>query len=300
MSDKVIFDNYQDKCPNCGGDLDSNHKLCPFCGQNLEYLNIRHRDNESVIVEAIEDIDDAKRRLKQREMQYVKDKKKSVVSKIPKFILWIVVIWLLIGLIVGIATSIHESIVDKKVEALKEDMRTQNIDVIDVETVYIDEIEFINTDKQSVVGYIQESDKLLKIPFYEDSYSNDGIFKGSVYLDKNGVVEIDGFDDYSTRIEYENFSISIIAENSYYYDAPIDSFTIIENYLDETKRLDDFKVGDVVFECYLIDDDYYFVANPYHDCFITYKVYINQYDDIDVNVEDVFKVLRVDTTFEIG
>ena len=72
MAEK-IFENYINKCPVCGAELDSESKYCAYCGANLEELNTQYHDNEKQIYDAQEDIKEAKERIETREVKFNKN-----------------------------------------------------------------------------------------------------------------------------------------------------------------------------------------------------------------------------------
>lgn len=300
MQDKTIFNNYQPKCPNCGADLDSDHKFCPFCGQNLEELNVQYRNNEEIIADAIEGIDNAKQRLEQREYQYRTSKKKTIGSKILKWILIAIGIQIVFGIISVIAFSIYDSNFNAKVANLKTELSEQTVDVVEIAPIDVTDVEFVDTDKQAAAGYIQESENVLKIPFFaEGGYNNQGVFKGYIYLSKDGLEEIRRFDADSIYLAYENFFLTIRPTNTSYYEKPFDLISIYDmEELKATQRLNDVMLGDVTFEQYRVDDTYYIIASPYHGCFIECRSDTGFGED-EVGIEDVFKVVRMDATFEI-
>ena len=57
MKKNVVFRNYISQCPKCGGDLNSDHIFCPYCGLDLKTANKKHKDDEKIIVETINDLD---------------------------------------------------------------------------------------------------------------------------------------------------------------------------------------------------------------------------------------------------
>ena len=297
---KTVFENYQSVCPNCGAELDSDHKVCPFCGINLIGLNSKYRDNEKVIVDAIDDINKAKQRIFHKENQLKGLKIHKTKSRISKMFVISCIVLFLAVVIAGFISITRDDIMSKKINEFNETISKQQVETIDIDEVNISDVEFVNTNKQAAVGYIQESSELLKIPFFQDSYKNGGIFKGALYLKKDKLVEVSSFSDTYTRVDYGTFSITIDFENDSYYDRAIDTLIIADkDDMEKTQRLPNIKVGDAIFECYKFGKEYHFIAQPYHKCFVIIEVDTNNYDDVDVPVEDAFVVAKLESVLDI-
>lgn len=300
MQNKRIFENYKDKCPICGGDLDSTHQFCPYCGSNLSSVNQEHRDNESIIAEAIDDIDEAKRKLAYREKQYRDNKrgKDSLFAKIAKWIVIFGIVNFALLLIIGLIITAVEDAQEQKIEEFKQSLLAQDVDIEKYNEIDLDDYDFLNTNKQSSAGYIQEADGVFAIPFYSDLYSSNGIFKGTIYIDS------DNFDEFSLIYEdrisiYYNDCYLSISTNDGYYQYTVDALPLYDKErIEMTRRLDNIKIGDIVFECYQVSEDFVMVSNPFADCYITIEG-SPSYDNDNFEFDDMMKVLRIDCDLEL-
>jgi hypothetical protein len=294
QKEKVIFKNYKSRCDICGAELDANQSMCPYCGHNLVEENEKYRDNEQVILDAFEDIDDAKRRLAHTEKMLHQSGVKKVKSKVVKWILIIIIAQILFFLITGVAFCVSDIHEKEKIDALVNELAGKEVDTIEIKETDITGVEFVDTVYQSAVGKVKESDNLLLIPLYDDDYSNELIVKGNIILDKTGFEKIYNCNTYHNGISFEGYGITVEVNNSPYYDSAIEAACIYDTDFD---RLDNIQIGDYVFECYYdCDDDYIFVCELGSGCFIKYE--IHYYDDIERSLEDMFKIKYIDIAIE--
>ena len=299
MSEKQIFNNYKDKCPICGGDLDASHSFCPYCGYDLKADNQQHRDNESIITGAIDDIDSAKKKLAYRERQYKENKKeKSPFKKILRWILILCVVNFILFLALGIGLSIIESINDKKEEELRIALLNQQVNSVTYDEIDLEFYNFKDTEHKSSVGRIKEDKNVFAIPFYADSYSSDGSFVGTTYIDTNGLESVSSFTENRVSLYYEDCYFYIEAHDGY-YEKTTDAIYFYDNTTRKnTTRLDDAVIGDYKFECYKVDEDYMMICNPFGNCYLViegHKTWDNEYFSFD----EMIKILKLECDFEI-
>ena len=291
MSNKQIFNNYQAQCPYCGGSLDASHIYCPYCGVNLQDINKPYRDDESTIANAIDDINSARQRIENRETQYEATKKGARFGKIAKWIFILLGLNFAFLIIVGVIMGIAESVDAKKVEEYKQQLAAQDVSTKEFDVLEIDDLEFKNTEKRLSIGYVQETDDVLAIPFYDD-FTNKSVFEGTVYIDKDGFDEFGSIYEDRSTIYFEDYSLHIEVENGY-YDQTTDMLPAY-NYGDfkVISRTNNILLGDLLFECYETEHGYAMIANPFESCYISIEIK-DSYDDT-VSFNDLKAVLRVD------
>ena len=83
-----------------------------------------------------------------------------------------------------------------------------------------------------------------------------------------------------------------------YYQKPVEALTITEYTVDRVKRLENIKLDNILFECYLIDnDEMHLIANPYPDLFIEYQIYYygirNDNNEITVEMANHLKGVEI-------
>lgn len=293
MSEKKIFDNYQSRCPICGGELDSDYKICPYCGNVLIDENEEYKSNEEKIIEAFDDIDAAKQRLAETEDLLNLSKSNKRKSKVLMWILIIIFVPILFFICAGTIGSflvIHE---EGKVEEYIDELDKQKVDTIQIEEIDISDVEFTETSRRSSCGYMLESEEYLQIPFYSDYYDNEITVSGTITLAKEEIDEVYSLDADYCSISFENYSASIRVENTPYYDRAVDAVNIYDT---DVIRLNNIKIDDYEFECYKSDyDRYTFVCDLGQGCFIEYSPYF--YDD-EVPMKDKFTIVNIDIKVE--
>ena len=62
--------------------------------------------------------------------------------------------------------------------------------------------------------------------------------------------------------------------------------------------MDDVQIGDIVFECYRVDDEIIFIANPFVESYIAISVNPS-YDNEHLTLDEALKILRVDCSYEV-
>lgn len=299
MSERQIFNNYKDKCPICGGDLDASHSFCPYCGYDLKADNQQHRDNESIITGAIDDIDSAKKKLAYREKQYKENKKeKSTLKKILKWVLILCVVNFILFLGFGIVLTIIEDVNDKKVEKLRVELLNQVVDYVVYDEIDLSDYSFQDTEHKSAIGRIKQDDNIYAIPFYTNSYSSDGAFKGMTYVDTTGLEEVSSFTESRVTLYYEDCYFYIEAHNNY-YDKTTDALYFHDSKtMNNTSRLDDVVIGEYTFECYKMDTDYIMICNPFGGCYLVIEGHAT-WDNEYFSFDEMMKVLKLECDFEI-
>ena len=279
MSEKSIFNNYVTECPKCSGELSPGDFLCPYCGYDLRELNKEYKDGEKQVTDAMNRVNVAESRLKTAEMyarqnSFKKTKRKGLLIAV------LIVLGMFATLIIAAGLFTFQEIsTDKKIEQITTDLNNQIVETIVMDNnKSLETEEYKNTAYQSIAGPMQENDNTIKIPLSQQPYDSQAIHKIDIYLDKMEYEEVNFYDSDMVSIYGENFSIRITAESASYLENPIDTLPIVDSNMNKVSRLDDIQIGDVLFQCYLIDDDYYLTANPKPNLFITYEFTSYDYD----------------------
>ena len=277
MSEKSIFNNYVTECPKCSGELSPGDFLCPYCGYDLRELNEEYKDGEKQVTDAMNRVNVAESRLKTAEMyarqnSFKKTKRKGLLIAV------LIVLGMFATLIIAAGLfTFFEISTDKKIEQITSNLNNQIVETIVMDdNSSLETEEYKNTTYQSVAGQVQENENTIKIPLSQQPYDSQAIHKIDLYINNVSYDEINFYDTDMVSIYGEDFSIRIVAENASYLENPIDTLPIVDSNMNEVSRLDDIQIGDVLFQCYLIDDDYYLTANPKPNLFITYE--FNSYD----------------------
>lgn len=306
MSNK-IFENYVNKCPVCGAELDSNSKYCAYCGANLEDLNVTYHEAEQQIHEARADIQEAKEKIQEREAQFKAAKKsnKNIWKKIV-----IVALCLFIGqFVLAIGVSLIFSAVEVSFEKDKEEfcaeLLNEDVDTITAKDFNVNDYEFVGYGKSNIAGELLFSDDYLSIPMRTANYENTCIMQGEIIVDREGLEEIYTFKDDEIGMYFEDYRLRISTDIVEYYDKSTDFLYMYEREdFDNIKRCDDFVVGDVKFECFVdysySTEEYKLIANPFRDCFIVIDIENRNYDK-ELDFEDVvehIKLIEVDHTIQ--
>ena len=276
---KNIFNNYLPKCPKCNAELNPDDLLCQYCGENLQNYNKEYKDDEKQVIDAMEEVDKAKRHLYQTRILVEKNSYKK--SKERKRLIIITVLTLLfVGVIaLGLIGTFVENVNDERVKQKEQELSSQVVNTITIESLQMENLNnFTNTEHRSAVGYILENDKYYKIPFYADSYHNNLEFDVEIILDKFDIQEVYSFDEDYVAISTEDFGVRINVENGAYYEEEVEALILIDSTIDEVVRLEDVIIDNIRFETYRIDEEYYLIANPKPDLFITYEITFNIYD----------------------
>ena len=285
MSDK-IFENYIDKCPVCGAELDAHNDHCAYCGAKLEVLNTEYHNVEQQIHDARADIQEAKELIENREVKYKEAKKSRINIWKIIVIVCLVLIAIKIAIVVGagmIMASV-ESEFDRDRAAFCQELLSKDVGTIIAEDFNESEYEFVDFGKSNVAGCIQQSENYLKFPFRSSNSSNTLIVNGNVIIDADKLDEIYTYKDDMTSTYLDDCRILISWYATQFYENSTDFLDIYDREdFENITRCDNYVVGDITFECYLSTrystEEYILVANPYRDCFIVIEIENRRYNE---------------------
>lgn len=283
MAEK-IFENYINKCPVCGAELDSESKYCAYCGANLEELNTQYHDNEQQIHDAQEDIKEAKERIETREVKFkeAQKSKKNIWKKVVMIAACLFFGQLVLALIVSGIFALTESAFEADKEEFCQALLNKNVDTIEADDFNYEDQAFEKFGKSNAAGEIEFTEEFLKMPFRASNYDNTSIFSGNIVFKNGNVDEIYTFRDDSLNMYFEECRVSVNWDVASYYEDSTDYLTIFEREdFENIERLDNYQVGDLTFECYVdrsYTDEYIFVASPYRECFIVIQLEDRDYD----------------------
>ena len=290
-----IYDNYNAKCPNCGAKLSSKDNICPYCFFDLTSQNINFEIGEDQVKDALNNVNNAKKNLAKHE-QYVRANSYKK-SKERRSLIWLFVILGLIGIfiLIGLISSGMEYLTDKKIEKIEDELHNKIVNTVSIDELAEDKKENLEeSGKYISTGPIMRNKDIITFNLYSDSYNNDAIYTTKVFLKNFEFEDVRSYDSDTVILDADGFRVGVTAQNSYYYDRPVEMLTITEYTMDEVERFDNIKIGNYIFECYIIHDEFHLITNPYPDFYIDYEFYEYSYDEETLPIEAMNYLLEIE------
>jgi uncharacterized Zn finger protein (UPF0148 family) len=274
MQKDNIFNNYVDKCPKCGGELSPEDFICPYCGYDLKKDNEEYKEGEKQVVDALNRVNKAEKQLENAKRYAKQNTYKKSGYKTVLIIVILSIVTFALMVIAGIFATINQITNDNRAMDVANELHNQLVETIIMDNRKDVELEeYKKTTYKSIAGYVYESNQTTKIPLAGTHSSTQAVYSTNIYLDKFEYNDIEFYNTNYARIHSEDFSVRIDIEVGPYYQRPIDLITIYEDNIDKIERLDDIKIDDIIFECYLVDDEYHMISNPKPNMFLVYQFY---------------------------
>lgn len=280
--EKNIYNNWLEKCPNCGGALNTSDKYCPYCGGLLAEYNEKYEVSEEELIIAREKVHEARAEVKSSEeivKQTQQQIKKAHRSRF-KFGFKLMAIFFVVTAGTALITQGFEKAHDKKVESHIDTLTKQSVETI-------------------IINHTPEN-----VETYEIScIDNDAQVKMSATLtfDADEIESYSSTTSYSLWLEpFEKFwSIDCKLDYSQYTEVVNVTDTI---YTDDTKlkRAENFVCNGYVFETYYDDTYIHWLSELSPNVVLEIKGHIDYDEEVSEEHIRMLQDLLVDVKLDVN